>query len=258
MGVGVILPASDVSDTHPPTHMNAEENMETSQYHDSGYDNYELTLRRVQKGKHREIIGGMWEELGLLQFNFLRSHDLQPDHTLIDVGCGSLRGGVHFVEYLNVGNYYGMDNNQSLLDAGYDVELAAAGLQRRLPRANLICNADFDFSSPGRKFDFALAQSVFTHLSFNRIRQCLERLSVAMAAGGIFYATFFELPEDVPSSVPRTHDPGGTVTYGSRDPYHYRFADFEHACRELPWTVRYIGDWNHSRAQRMVSFQIPA
>ena len=29
---------------------------------------------------------------------------------LIDIGCGALRGGVHFVRHLDPGHYFGMDS----------------------------------------------------------------------------------------------------------------------------------------------------
>ena len=40
------------------------------------------------------------------------------------------------------------------------------------------------FAQFGRKFDFALAHSVFTHLSFDLIERCLESLKKVMTAGG--------------------------------------------------------------------------
>ncbi|MGH7055210.1 MAG: hypothetical protein ACREFK_05155 [Stellaceae bacterium] len=81
-------------------------------------------------------IGGFWEEIGKFQFAVMTAHGLMPRHSLLDIGCGCLRGGVHFIRYLEPGNYVGVDVNQSLLDAGYDVELASAGLQARMPRGH--------------------------------------------------------------------------------------------------------------------------
>jgi SAM-dependent methyltransferase len=208
----------------------------------------------VSAGQHRELVGGLWDEIGTLQLDFLRAHGLAPHHKLLDVGCGSLRGGVHFAGYLDPGNYFGVDISQELLDAGYDIELAAAGLQDRVPRANLLCTGEFEVTAFGEDFDIALAQSLFTHLSLNRIRQCLERLAPVVKPGGIFYATFFERPDEAPANEPIRHEPGGIVTFGERDPFHYSIADFEHATRNLPWSLSPIGDWDHPRAQRMLAF----
>lgn len=209
----------------------------------------------VAAGRHREVIGGKWDEIGALQFEYLKAQGLRPHHKLLDVGCGSLRGGVHFVGYLDAGGYSGLDINQSLLDAGYDVELAALGLQDRLPRTNLVCDAEFEFGGPDGVFDYAMAQSVFTHLSLNRIRQCLAKVARVMKPGGVFYATFFELPEDAPADRPFVHQPGGKVTSAVEDPFHYRVSDFRYAAKGLGWTVEPIGDWGHPRNQRMLAFR---
>lgn len=223
--------------------------MQPSHYYDPS-----SISKLASEGDHRQVIGGLWQEIGRLQFEFLKSQGLRPDNTLLDIGCGSLRGGVHFIQYLESGNYYGIDVNQSLLDAGYEIELAEVGIQDRLPRQHLACVGNFDFSVFERTFDFALAQSVFTHLPFNHIRQCLEQLSTVMVSGGIFFATFFELPGDRLTTIDITHQPGGIVTHGSNDPYHYRINDFEYACIGLPWRVHYIGNWDHPRSQKMIAF----
>src|SRR3954453_12915254 len=88
----------------------------------------------VAAGRHREVGGGEWETIGRLQFEFLQREGLEPRHHLLDVGCGSLRGGVHFVRYLDPQHYFGIDMNESLLTAGYEIELANAGLCSRLER----------------------------------------------------------------------------------------------------------------------------
>ena len=102
--------------------------------------------------------------------------------------------------------------------------------------------------------NFALAHSLFTHLTFNRIRQCLERLAPVIKIGGHFFATFFELPRTASPSLPYTHDPRDVVTYDTCDPYHYKLADFSYAASGLPWQIRYIGRWGHPRGQRMLEF----
>ncbi len=150
-----------------------------SRYGDTG-----LIQAAVDAGRHRNVVGGLWEEVGRLQFEFLKNQGLEPRHRLLDIGCGSLRGGVHFIRYLDPGQYFGVDINESLLTAGYEVELRKAGLQERLPRQNLLCAGDFSLDAMPGCFDFALAQSLFSHLTFDRIRQCLERLAPKMNPGG--------------------------------------------------------------------------
>src|SRR5262245_58444000 len=129
-----------------------------SQYYDPNAVN-----RAVRESRHREIIGGMWDELGQLQFDFLLRQGLKPHHHLVDIGCGALRAGVKLVDYLDPGHYFGTDLNVEFLDAGYKIELSNEQ-RSKLPRSNLIADGEFDFSWVRQPFDFALAQSLFTHL----------------------------------------------------------------------------------------------
>src|SRR5829696_7156995 len=95
-----------------------------------------LTRAEIDDGRHRRRAGGLWTAMGKLQLDFMVEHGLEPTSRLIDIGCGPLRAGIHFVDYLDPGNYYGIDVNGTLLDAGYDVELSD-DLRAKLPRENL-------------------------------------------------------------------------------------------------------------------------
>ena len=223
--------------------------MPISQYHDPA-----VIGRAVREGRHRDIIGGLWEQLGQLQFDFLVRQGLKPQHRLVDIGCGSLRAGVKLVDYLNTGNYFGTDLNADLLDAGYERELTVEQ-RHKLPRTNLIADGDFDFSWAPRPFDVAVAQSVFTHLPIGSLRTCLERLAPAMVAGGVLYATIFEVPDDWPSG-PFRHSPGEIVSHEAQNPYHHRRRDVVVQSAGLRWLPRYIGDWGHPRAQKMIAFEL--
>ena len=218
----------------------------------SSYENTKAIAQRVSIGQHRALVGDMWEEIGSLQLNFLVSHGLCPSHRLLDIGCGSCRGGVKFAAYLDADHYYGTDLNRSLLEAGYEKEIIAAGLASKVPRSNLIEDGSFDFGWVREPFDYAIAQSVFTHLPLPAFRRCLESLPPAMKRGGKFYATFFEAPESLPETL--RHEPGGIVTKKDADPYHFRLSDIESIVSGLPWGLRYIGEWGHPRSQRMLEF----
>jgi hypothetical protein len=65
----------------------------TMEIHSMYYDQRGLA-ERVSNGEHRAVVGGMWDELGALQLDFLRARGLRPDSRLLDIGCGSLRLGV--------------------------------------------------------------------------------------------------------------------------------------------------------------------
>ena len=217
------------------------------------YDRDEMS-RMAANNQHRQAIGGMWEEIGALQLGFLKRQGLSPEHRLLDIGCGSLRLGVLAVDYLNPGNYWGIDLNEVLLDAGYDREIVPAGLSDKLPRSNLITDGDFTFSGLPGNFDLAIAQSLFSHLPPDYLRKCLVNLTSLLTGSCDFYATFF-IVQDTEETEPFTHEPAGVRTFPDRDPYHYTLAQLGRAADGLPWLVEFIGDWQHPRGQQMVRFR---
>jgi len=218
-------------------------------------DNFkELYKPNTGSLNHRDIVGGLWDEIGKLQFDFLLQQGLKPNMKLLDVGCGCLRGGLHFIHYLNAGNYYGIDSNESLINAGYEIELGLTKLQEKMPRTNLLVNEQFQAGLLGVTFDCAIAQSVFTHLPMTSINLCFIELAKCVKPGGKIYASFFEVTpeEDIDNAI--MHQPGGIITYPDKDPYHYRIQDFLKSIEDLPWKMFFYGDWQHPRGQKMLEF----
>lgn len=214
----------------------------------------QLTADEIADGAHRDFIGGMWETMGEMQLAFLQAQGLRPDHTLLDIGCGALRGGVHFIRYLAAGNYYGLDINASLIAAA-NHELQVEGLLDKQP--HLLVDSLFEAHRFGQRFDYAIAQSVFTHLPMNHIIRCLAETQRVLAPGGTLFATFFEAPASAHLGQV-AHAPGEIVTSYDQDPYHYSVDEFHWMAAAAGLTLHPIGDWNHPRAQRMLSFSLPA
>ncbi|MBU0689902.1 MAG: class I SAM-dependent methyltransferase [Gammaproteobacteria bacterium] len=212
----------------------------------------QLSDDEIKHGLHRDMVGGMWEELGTLQLDFLKDEGLLPTDAFLDVGCGSLRGGLRFVEYLHAGNYCGIDINHSLVLAGKH-ELEQAGLSEKQP--HLLVDDNFAFDRFGTKFDFAIAQSVFSHLPKGHIVNCLLGISRVLKPQGEFFATFFEAPSPA-YSEPLLHEPGGVVSYFDRDPFHYSADEFDEIAHQAGLSMRYIGNWGHPRDQRMLGFRL--
>jgi len=202
----------------------------------------------------RAAVGGEWDEMGKLQYEFLIAEGLRPEHAFLDVGCGVLRGGLHFIRYLDKGNYYGIDADPAMIE-GAKRELYETDLEPK--DAHLRVTKTFDVAFD-RKFDFAIAQSVFSHLKWNSIFRALAAVSSELAPAGRFYATFFRGPEGAERFEPRSapaHE-GYTlhITTADADPFHYAFADFEYMCQQLRLEVDDIGDWGHPRGQQMLRF----
>jgi SAM-dependent methyltransferase len=214
----------------------------------------QLTPEEIAAGAHRSFVGGMWDEIGKLQLEFLQGQGLQPAHKLLDVGCGALRGGIHFAQFLQPGRYYGIDLNASLIEAG-KTELERSGLAGK--NAQLLVDGEFKMSRFGEKFDFLIAVSVFTHLFGQHVVRALREASHVLAPAGRFYATFFIAPE--PAHLePITHERGGITTKYDSDPFHYGFPEIEALSGFAGLHARLIGEWNHPRNQQMVCFTLPA
>ncbi len=222
---------------------------------ESPYHSDAAVEEAVAGGMHRAFVGGLWDELGQLQLDLMRRLGLQARHKLLDVGCGALRGGVHLARYLDAGHYFGQDLRAELIEAGFENEIRPAGLDDRIPRGNLVASEGFDFSGLEEEFDFALAFSVFTHLSLNSIRVCLEKIHPVLKDDGRFVATFFERPGDQPSFMAIQQPAGIVTTHGTRDPYHYCAADLEHAAAGLGFRLTFLGDIGHPRGQQAVVFE---
>lgn len=211
----------------------------------------ELTDEEISRRVHRGFVGGLWDEIGALQLAYLREKGLQPEHHLLDVGCGCLRGGLHLVRYLDAARYCGQDINSSLLKAG-KFELKNAKLSEKLTQ---LAQSDlFDFAVFERKFDYLLAVSLFTHLPLNDIAVCLQNAAAVMKPESRFFATFFIAPTAVHTQA-ITHQPGGITTSYHCDPFHYARADIESIATLCGLQVMTIEGWNHPRAQMMVEFR---
>ncbi len=220
----------------------------------TGVNNYDqqLSEEEIKRKAHRGKVGGFWEKIGQLQFDFMLVHGLKPNNRLLDIGCGCLRGGVKFIPYLDASNYYGIDINESLLSAA-QVEIEQANLEAKKP--NLLLNSGFEFEKFKVKFDFMISVSVFTHLPANIILRCLARVSENLISDGKYFSTFFISKNSLELSLV-SHQPGNIITHFDQDPFHYSFAEICELASRCGLSATLIGEWNHPRAQQMVMFTV--
>lgn len=191
---------------------------------------------------HRHYVGGLWEEIGKLQFDFLVSQGLQPNHYLLDIACGSLRGGVYFIPYLETSHYLGIDKEKDLIVAGIEKELGMELYERKKPQ--LLVSRIFEFDRFNNPPDYALAQSLFTHLPAPLIEMCFQKLYQVIHKDGVFYATFFEVQDEVANPS----EPHDQLTFS------YTWQQMKDLSGGNGWRAEYIGNWNHPRGQVMVRY----
>jgi hypothetical protein len=183
----------------------------------------------------------MWDEIGALQFSFMVGQGLAASHVLLDIACGSLRGGVRFIPYLDAGNYLGIEKEQKLIDLGIAKELDPGIRSSKAPE--LVVSDSFEFERFSRRPDYALAQSLFSHLPPRDIVDCLRKLH-AFSPQCRLFATFFLA--DKRRRNPRSRHDHLTFRYTQE-----QLAGFAAASE---WSFRYIGEWGHPRGQVMTEF----
>ena len=120
------------------------------------------------------------------QIDFLRGAGLMPHHRLLDLGCGTLRGGIPLIEYLAPGHYAGVEVRREVLDEGRQ-ELTESGLAGREPQL-VHCSrlAELDL---GRTFDVAWAFAVLIHMDDRILDDAVAAVARHLTADGVFYAT---------------------------------------------------------------------
>lgn len=143
----------------------------------------------INRDVARKYVGGHFDDSGKKQFDFLINNGIKPDHKLLEVGCGNCRAARFFIRYLNENNYFGLDHNQWLIDAAFQYELTD---RDKIKMPKFLVNDDFNFSEINKiKFNFVLAKSVFTHLTKDKIKECLDNLKEVIKKDGIFFASIF-------------------------------------------------------------------
>ncbi len=201
--------------------------------HISPYHAPDFYADALAKGRHRDIVGGRWDETGKIQMEILRGAGLNPDHHLLDIGAGSLRLGCKAVQYLNPGHYWATDLSGALLQRGYETEIAD---KSRLNPSHLIEDANFNFPGVPDTITHAIAFAVFTHLPANHLRRALIQIQARFPALQKLMFTAF-LATDASASLHPVKQPDGVVTHDTRAPYHMLACDVLHLTRASGFAV---------------------
>src|SRR5436305_2286635 len=186
---------------------------------------------------HYRACVGPSEDYGLIAamaFNLLATLGLRQHHSVLDVGCGSLRIGRLLIPYLNRGKYFGVEPHEWLVEAGIKCELGEAIVQIKRPTF-LFSDSPQTIAKAKVSFDFALAQSIFSHCGLDLISGWLSAISRSLADDGALVATFLPSEDD-------SHRTGWVYP----ECVNYRPATLERAAGEV--NLRFeILNWKHPR-----------
>lgn len=203
-------------------------------------------ITQVAAEGHRSYVGGndqYWDEIGRLQFEFLVKNGLNESTVLLDIGCGSLRGGRLFINFLAEKNYLGIDKEISLLILGVANELGIDVYLEKKPE--FVTSGDFEFNKFSKIPDMAIAQSLFTHLTHTDISLCLKNLHEFVNEGFVLFATYFP-SETLASNPSRSH---------SHACFHYTVNEIWALAQRAGFEFENIGDWGHPRGQHIAAFK---
>ncbi|XP_061945873.1 uncharacterized protein LOC133669664 [Populus nigra] len=126
--------------------------------------------------EHHSNYGEPWAG-GRDVFEFLaESSHLSPNSRVLEIGCGTLRVGLHFIRYLVPEHFHCLERDELSLMAAFRYELPSQGLLHKRPL--IVKGEDMDFSKfgSGVVYDLIYASAVFLHMPDKLVWAGLERL----------------------------------------------------------------------------------
>jgi SAM-dependent methyltransferase len=143
--------------------------------------------------------------------HFVELGGLEPDHRVLDIGCGLGRMAVPLTRHLSAaGSYEGFDVVER------EVDWCRRAISSRHPnfgfrvldvhneRYNPGGSDAIEWPYAGASFDFAIATSVFTHLRPGEAAAYVEEAGrVLKPGGGTVFATFFLLDDETRPRIDR-------------------------------------------------------
>jgi SAM-dependent methyltransferase len=175
----------------------------------------------LAKGRHRDIVGGRWDETPRIVLPLLTQHGLTAQDHLLDIGAGSLRLGRHLAPIVT--DYWATDASRALMLKGWETELDEA-TRARLPQEHLIEDAAFTYPLIPATITTALAFAVFTHLPARSLHDALTNLRPRFPTLRRVIFTVFLAPEGQ-TGPHRQND--GVVTHSDRFPWHMTEAEVQ-------------------------------
>ncbi|KPQ01671.1 M20/M25/M40 family metallo-hydrolase [Marinobacter sp. HL-58] len=164
-----------------------------------------IALNSPYTAASHDQVGSIPHIMGPWQLDLLQKLGLKKNSRVADIGCGTLRGGLHIIGYLDPGHYFGVDPLVSLVKVGRGL-VEEAGLSYKNP---LLGSMDDLQGVERRSVDFVLTQSVLNHLDAKQIETVVAQVNSVLATGGqwILTARISDLVDQVDEGVPHPTRP---------------------------------------------------
>lgn len=187
----------------------------------------------VMESRH-SLVGppNLWKSKRDFQIDFLLKKNLKPNDVLMDIGCGTLRGGIPLIDFLNEGNYFGIEARDFVLEEGKK-ELKETKLDSKKP--TLIHAFDISKIKLEQKFNFIWSFAVLIHMSDESLDGTLHFVSNHLTDSGVMYANV-NIGEEV-------------TGYWHEFPLVWRpFSFYEDMCKKHKLSIKSLGslkDYGH-------------
>lgn len=199
--------------------------------------------------KGKIFIGpGNFKVLGeKLRSDFIQYGGLQPQHRVLDIGCGIGRIAIPLTSYISKeGSYHGFD----IVEDG--IEWCNSRIHpkfpnfhfKHIPLRNDLYNLEtsdkaenFQFPYPDQSFDFVILTSVFTHMQDKEVAQYLKEISRVLSSGGTCFATFFIIDENSDKFLKASATPFFAHDYG-----HYMLHDQKVKDANIAYKMAYVNE----------------
>jgi SAM-dependent methyltransferase len=166
------------------------------------------------------------------QLKYLESKGLNEKSKFLDFGCGAISAGRYFIQFLDKGNYTGVDVSKNVLEEANN-RVDRFNLSGKEPILIHVPGGDISILN-GEKFDYILAQSVFTHMPPDEIEKLLEQMKELMHDESEFYATFVV-----------TDNPNGFECKILKD-WYYSPSYFKELASRVGVELEFMDDWVHA------------
>lgn len=184
-------------------------------------------------------LGSRWESC---KWTFLSSKGCSPRNVCWTSGVAVCVPGAYFLDYLEPGNYLGLDKEQELVTLGLTRELKPGLLKRRSPSS--LSRPHLSLSGSRKSRRCPLPEVDLHAFRSSGHRRYLKKLRAFVDVGHVLYATFFE--GEAGSNHKESHDIWA---------FCYPRTQMEQFGQETGWKPHYIGDWNQPRNQMMMRYE---
>lgn len=134
---------------------------------------------------------GFWHALQRYHLQLLQANGLKPDHTLLDIGCGPLQGGIAFIKYLKPNGYTGLDIDPVRIEAAKG-QIIRHKLEEKKPQVLVSCSFGQQ-ELRDQTFDFMWASQILYYFNDAAMGELLGMIRQRLNPGGKFLGDVFAL-----------------------------------------------------------------